>query len=79
MKESYREGVAGHPDPESCVASRKAGREALTGAHAGGKSSCEINEFGVPTSSTEAEGHTVGSAKMRASERLRAVRDPKHA
>ena len=31
MKESRREGIASHPDPESCVASRKAGREALTG------------------------------------------------
>jgi hypothetical protein len=29
MKESHREGVASHPDPESCAASRKAGREAL--------------------------------------------------
>ena len=32
MKESYRKGVASHPDPESCVASRKAAIEALTGA-----------------------------------------------
>jgi RNA-directed DNA polymerase len=62
MKESHREGVASHPVPESCVASRKAGREALTGAHAGGTSSCEISGFGVPTSSTETEGHTDGSA-----------------
>jgi hypothetical protein len=35
MKESHREGVASHPAPESCAASRKAVREALTGAHAG--------------------------------------------
>jgi hypothetical protein len=62
MKESHRKGVASHPVPESCVASRKAGREALTGAHAGGTLSCEISESGVPTSSTEAEGHTEGSA-----------------
>jgi hypothetical protein len=33
MKESRRKGVANHPDSESCVASRKTGREALTGAH----------------------------------------------
>jgi len=32
MKESRRKGIASHPDPESCAASRKAGREALTGA-----------------------------------------------
>ena len=35
MKESYREGLASHPDPESCVAGRKAGREARTGAQTG--------------------------------------------
>ena len=35
MKESYRKGLASHPDPESCVGSRKAAIEALTGAHAG--------------------------------------------
>ena len=61
MKESRREGIASHPAPESCAASRKAVREALTGAHAGGTSSCEISGSGVPTSSTETEGHTVGS------------------
>ena len=42
MKESYRKGVANRPDPESCVASRKATIEALTGAHAGWVLSCEI-------------------------------------
>ena len=49
MKESYRKGVANHPDPESCVASRKAAIEALTGAHAGRVLSCEIIAIGVPT------------------------------
>jgi hypothetical protein len=28
MKESYRKGVANHPDPESCVACREAAIEA---------------------------------------------------
>ena len=32
MEESHREGLANHPDPESCVASRRAAIEALTGA-----------------------------------------------
>lgn len=50
MKESYREGLANHLDPESCVASRKAAIEALTGAPAGRVLSCEIFVFGVPTS-----------------------------
>ncbi len=35
MKESYGEGVASHTVPESCVAARKDGDEALTGVRAG--------------------------------------------
>src|SRR2546421_4887795 len=50
MKESYGKGVANHPGPESCVASRKATIEALTGAHAGWVLSCEIIATRVPTS-----------------------------
>jgi len=49
MKESYRKGTASHPDPESCGSGRKASAEALTGAHAGQPSSCEIRQSGVPT------------------------------
>jgi hypothetical protein len=33
MKKPYGEGLASHTDPESCVVSREAGHEALTGAH----------------------------------------------
>ena len=36
MKEPYGEGLASHTGSESCALSRKAGSEALTGAHAGG-------------------------------------------
>jgi hypothetical protein len=43
MKELYGEGLASHTDPESCVASRKAGREALTGAHVSGVLSREMS------------------------------------
>jgi len=57
MKESYGEGPANHPDPESCVDGRKAGGEALTGAHAGQPLSCEIKLFEVPTRLVYAEGH----------------------
>jgi hypothetical protein len=49
MKESHGKGLASHPDPESCVDGRKAGGEALTGAHAGQPSSCEISWFGMPS------------------------------
>src|SRR5215471_12127848 len=58
MQESYGEGLASHPDPESCGSGRKASAEALTGAHAGQPSSCEIRSSGVPTPLSEAEGHT---------------------
>jgi RNA-directed DNA polymerase len=58
MKESCGEGPASHPDPESCGSGRKASAEALTGAHAGQPSSCEIRQSGVPTLLSEAEGHT---------------------
>src|ERR1700728_6412 len=58
MEESYRKGLANHPDPESCVASREAAIEGLTGAHAGRVLSCEIIATGVPTSFRMAEGNT---------------------
>ena len=58
MKESHGKGPASHPDPESCVDGRKAGGEALTGAHAGQPLSCEIRQSGVPTLLCEAEGNT---------------------
>ena len=62
MKESYRKGPASHPDPESCMASREAAVEALTGAHAGRVLSCESSAIGVPTSFSKAEGNTDGCA-----------------
>src|SRR5215470_12311461 len=58
MQESFGEGPASHPDPESCGSGRKTPAEALTGAHAGQPSSCEIRSSGVPTLLSEAEGHT---------------------
>ena len=60
MKESHRKDLASHPDPESCGSGRKTTGEALTGAHAGQPSSCEIRYSGVPTPLCEAEGHTEG-------------------
>jgi hypothetical protein len=62
MQESHGKGPASHPDPESCVDGRKAGGEALTGAHAGQPLSCEIRQSGVPTPLSEAEGHAEISA-----------------
>jgi RNA-directed DNA polymerase len=58
MKESYREGLADHPGPESCVdRSRKAASEALTGESAGQPLSCEIRQSRVPTRLSRAEGY----------------------
>ena len=62
MRESHGKGPASHPDPESCADGRKAGGEALTGAHAGQPLSCEIRQSGVPTPLSEAEGHAEISA-----------------
>jgi len=42
MKELHGEGLASHTDPVSCVISREAGHEVLTGAHAGRVSSREM-------------------------------------
>jgi len=39
MQEPHGEGLGSHTGAESCVVSREAGREALTGAHVGGVSS----------------------------------------
>ena len=60
MKESCGKDPASHPDPESCVGGRKGAGEALTGAHAGQPSSCEIRCSGVPMRLSDAEGHTEG-------------------
>jgi RNA-directed DNA polymerase len=62
MKEPYGEDPASRPDPESCVHTGNGTGEALTGAHVGPVSSCEIRSSGVPTLLSEAEGHTGGRA-----------------
>ena len=74
MKESHRKGVAIHPDPESCVASREAVIEALTGAHAGRVLSCEIIATGVPTSFRMAEGNICGCVLASVRRALRSLR-----
>ena len=80
MKESYGKGVASHSDPESCVASREAAIEALTGAHAGRVLSCEIIATGVPTSFSMAEGNTDGCVTASTRKTPRSLRrDPRHA
>lgn len=63
MKELYREGVAIHSGPESCVCNREVVGEALTGESAGQPLSCEIQNSSVPTLLSEAEGYTLDGVK----------------
>ena len=65
MQESYGEGVATHTGPESCVAAREGGCEALTGVRAGRVLSRERRLSGVPTPWRKAEGHTGASPSRR--------------
>jgi hypothetical protein len=76
MQESYDKGIAIHVGPELCVASRKAGGEALVGARAGRVLSPEIITPGVPTPSPEAEGYMplIDSARWMATPRGRRPR-----
>ena len=74
MKESHRKGVAFHPDPESCVASRKATTEALTGAPVGRVLSCEIIATRVPTPYHVAEGYTAKGVDASLARTLRSLR-----
>lgn len=73
MKESYREGLAIHPDPESCAGCREVAGEALTGEHTGRLLSREITQIWVPTPFSDVEGHIVecDSASPRRTQRGR--------
>jgi RNA-directed DNA polymerase len=62
MQKPYGEGLASHTGPKSCAGSREAGREALTGAHAGGVLSREMPGNQVPTLFIRGEGNTGGRA-----------------
>lgn len=65
MKESYREGVANHPDPESCEGGRKTALEALTGAQIGRV--IELRNLAVEGADAvrRAEGNTAGDDSAR--------------
>jgi RNA-directed DNA polymerase len=59
MKVLYIEGVATHSGPESCVAGREGGGEALTGESAG-RAIEPIMAIEVPTPSSWSEGNITG-------------------
>ena len=78
MEEPYGEGLASHTVPESCVVSREAGCEALTGAHAGGVLSREMLGNQDANAVSLAEGNTGGCAIASAHWACE-VEDPRHA
>jgi hypothetical protein len=78
MQEPYGEGLASHTDPESCMASREAGHEALTGAHVGGVLSREMTCNQDADAVYSAEGNTGGGATASTHWACE-VEDPRHA
>jgi hypothetical protein len=58
MKVRYREEVATHSDPESCVCHREVAGEALTGEIGGRAIEPRNPPFGMPTLLGETEGNT---------------------
>src|ERR1700675_944705 len=78
MKESYRKGVANHPDPEPCATHREVWREALTGAHAGWVWSPENRERERRRCQAKRKA-TRTESQARESGRLPGVADPTHA
>ncbi|MBE7158319.1 MAG: group II intron reverse transcriptase/maturase [Rhodospirillales bacterium] len=68
MRVRHREGVATHPDPESCGGAREGTGEALTGETAGQPLSREIGKSGTPTPLSKAEGNTEDGATREPSE-----------
>jgi len=78
MKESYREGIANHSDPESCVSHCEMRPEALTGAQAGWVLSFESNDRERRRCQVKRKAKRTAS-KTRDAGRLPGVGDPKHA
>ena len=78
MKEPYGEGVASHTDPESCMVSREAGREALTRAHVDGVLRREMTGIRMPTLFIRREGN-IGGRVIASTRWTCEVKDPRYA
>jgi hypothetical protein len=78
MKEPYRKGIANRPGPESCVVSRKAGCEALTGEKAGWVLSREMEPF-QGADAVKQCGRQQDGSQYREAPSPCAVGDPRHA
>ena len=77
MKESYGEGLATHTGPESCVADREVGSEALTGVRTGWVLSREIHAPGrKPRVLRGADAVEVSGRQHRACRQREARQDP---
>ncbi len=76
MKEPCGEGPASHTVPESCVVSREAEHEALTGVYAGGIKPRKPFKSGCQGSPRRGKA-TSGEAKSRASLGPCEVEDPR--
>ena len=77
MQESYGEGVASHPGPESCVAARKDGDEALTGVRAGRPWNREIESAAARRSLRGADAFDLMRKATRRTSLSRDVRGPR--
>jgi len=78
MKEPYREGVADHSEPESCVGHREVPCEALTGAHPGQVLSREIELIGKADAVKRCGRQHQPKRYWRAEAGFPAVGDPGH-
>ena len=78
MKESYRERLAIHSGPQSCIAVRKNRDEALIGVQAGRAIELRnVDNFGEPMLSSQAEGNSGDSPRQEYFTPC-AVKDPEH-
>jgi len=78
MKESYREGVASHPGPESCAGGGNTPGEALTGVHTGEAIELRNQPFSVPTQWLAGEGNTGPTVMSRGGSGRYGVEEPRH-
>ena len=78
MKESYREGVANHPGPESCAGGGNTPGEALTGVHIGPAIELRKHESSVPTWWLVGEGNTWVTANREVPHGRCGVEEPGH-
>ena len=78
MKESYRERLAIHSGPQSCIVVRKSKDEALIGVQTGRAIELRnVGNFGEPMLSRQAEGHS-GDSVWQEHFTPCAVKDPEH-